>query len=53
MRNILTTIIKPKLEYVEVYWSPYKKKRIRKPQIVKGITTKQWQTERNYRTRED
>ena len=30
MRKIITTMMRPKLEYVEVIWSPYKKKHVLK-----------------------
>ena len=28
MRKIITTMIRPKLEYAEVIWSPHKKKHV-------------------------
>ncbi len=30
MRKLITTMIRPKLEYAEVVWSPHKKKHIQK-----------------------
>ena len=40
MRKIITTMIRPKLEYAEVIWSPYKKKHVLKLEIIQRIVTK-------------
>ncbi len=40
MMKILTTLIRPKLEYAEVVWSPYKKKHINKLERIQRIATK-------------
>ncbi len=38
--KILTTLIRPKLEYAEAVWSPYKKKHINKLERIQRIATK-------------
>ncbi len=40
MRKILTTMIRPKLEYTMVVWSPHKKKHIRKFERIQRIAMK-------------
>ena len=40
MRKILITMIRPKLEYAEVIWSPYKKKHVLKLERIQKIATK-------------
>ena len=40
MRKIITTMIKPKLEYAEVIWSPYKKKHVLKLERLQKIVPK-------------
>ncbi len=40
MKKILTTMIRPKLEYAEVIWSPYKKKQIYKLERIQRIAIK-------------
>ena len=40
MRKLVTTIIRPRLEYAQVVWSPYKKKHIRKLERLQRIATK-------------
>ncbi len=40
MKKILTTMTRPKLEYVEVVWSPYKKKHTKKWERIQIIATK-------------
>ncbi len=40
MKKMLTTLIRPKLEYAEVVWSPYKKKHINRLERIQRIATK-------------
>ena len=40
MRKIIITMIRPKLEYVEVIWSPHKKKHVLKLKRIQRIATK-------------
>ena len=40
MREIITSMIRPKLEYAEVIWSPHKKKHVLKLERIQRITTK-------------
>ncbi len=40
MRKIILTMIRPKLEYASVVWSPHKKKEIRKLERIQKIATK-------------
>ena len=40
MRKIITTMIRPKLEYTEVIWSPHKKKHVLKIEKLHRIATK-------------
>ena len=40
MRKLVTTIIRPRLEYAQVLWSPYKKKHIRKLERLQRMATK-------------
>ena len=40
MRKIITTMIRPKLEYAEVLWSPHKKKNLLKLERIQRIATK-------------
>ena len=40
MRKNITTMIKPKLEYTEVIWSPHKKKHVLKLERIQTIATK-------------
>ena len=40
MKKIFTTMIRPKLEYAAVVWSPYKKKHVRKLERIQRIATK-------------
>ena len=40
MRKIITTMIRPKLEYAEVIWSPHKKKHVLKLGRIQRIATK-------------
>ena len=40
MRKIITTMIRPKLEYAEVIWSLYKKKHVLKLERIQKIATK-------------
>ena len=39
-RKIITTVIRPKLEYAEVIWSPLKKKHVLKLERIQKIATK-------------
>ena len=40
MRKLITNVIRPRLEYAEVVWSPYKKKHIRKLERLQRMATK-------------
>ena len=40
MKKIMTTMIRPKLEYAEVIWSPHKKKHVLKLERIQRIATK-------------
>ena len=40
MRKIIITMIRPKLEYAEVIWSPHKKKHVLKLERIQRIGTK-------------
>ena len=40
MRKIITTMIRSKLEYAEVIWSPHKKKHVLKLETIQRIATK-------------
>ena len=40
MREIITTMIRSKLEYAEVIWSPHKKKPVLKLKRIQRIATK-------------
>ena len=40
MRKIITTMIRPKLEYAEVIWFPHKKKHVLQLEIIQRIATK-------------
>ena len=40
MRKIIMTMIRPKLEYAAIVWSPYKKKHVRKLERIQRIATK-------------
>ena len=40
MRKIITTMIRPKLEYAKVIWSPHKKKHVLKLERIQRIATK-------------
>ena len=40
MRKIITTMIRPKLEYAEVIWFPHKKKYVFKLVSIQRIATK-------------
>ena len=40
MRKIVTTMIRPKLEYAEVIWFPHKKKHVLKLERIQKIATK-------------
>ena len=40
MRKIITSIIRPRLEYAAVIWSPHEKKHIRKLERVQRAATK-------------
>ena len=40
MKKLLTTIIKPKLQYAEVIWFPHKKKQVLKLERIQRIATK-------------
>ena len=40
MRKIITTVIRPKLEYAEVIWSPHKKKPVLKLERIQRIAIK-------------
>ena len=39
MRKIITTMIRPKLEYAQVIWSPHKEKHVLKLERIHKITT--------------
>ena len=39
-RKIITSMIRPKLEYAEVIWSPHKKKHVLKLERIQRIATK-------------
>ena len=40
MKNILTSMIRPRLEYAAVVWSPHAKKNIRKLERIQRVATK-------------
>ena len=40
MRKIITTMIRPKLEYAEIMWSSHKKKHVLKLERIQKIATK-------------
>jgi len=40
MKKIITTMIRPKLEYAEIVWSPHKKKHVKKLERIQRIATK-------------
>ena len=40
MRKIITSMIRPKLEYADVIWSPQKKKHVLKLERIQRIETK-------------
>ena len=40
MRKIISTLIRPKLEYAEVIWSPHMKKHVLKLERIQRIATK-------------
>ena len=40
MRKIITSMIRPRLEYAAVIWSPHEKKHIRKLERVQRAATK-------------
>ena len=40
LRKIITTAIRPKLEYAEIIWSPHKKKHVLKLERILRIATK-------------
>lgn len=40
MRRLITTMIRPKLEYAEVVWSPHKKKHIKKLERIQRMASK-------------
>ena len=40
MRKIISTMIRPKVEYVEVTWFPHKKKNVLKLERIQRITTR-------------
>ena len=40
MRKIIATMIRPKMEYAETVWSPYKKKHVKKLERIQRMATK-------------
>ena len=40
MRKIITTMIRPKMEYAAIVWSPYKKKHVKKLERIQRMATK-------------
>ena len=40
MKKLLVTVIRPRLEYAQVVWSPYKKKHIKKLERLQRMATK-------------